>query len=163
MTEHAADRRQLVTFEVADQPFAADIFAVERVLRYEAPRLIPNAASWLKGVIAHGGAAVPVVDLRERLGLVAQPPTERSRILIMVVQEQRVGVLVDAVLAVLTVEGSEIEAPPPIYRGLAKEYLEGIVRQDDQLFVVLAAARLLSTTERIEMEQVMSKETNDGR
>ena len=45
MTQHHADRRQLVTFAVADQRFAADIFAVERVLRYEVPRLIPSAAS----------------------------------------------------------------------------------------------------------------------
>ena len=163
MTQHHADRRQLVTFAVADQRFAADIFAVERVLRYEVPRLIPSAASWLKGLIAHGGAAIPVVDLRERLGLEALPPTEHSRILVMVVQEERIGVIVDAVLAVRTVEGSEIKAPPPIYRGLAKEYLEGIVQQDDQLFVVLAASRLLSTTERIQMEQVMSKEIHDGR
>lgn len=163
MNQQSAARRQLVTFEVADQRFAADIFAVERVLRYEAPRLIPNAAAWLKGIIAHGGAAIPVVDLRERLGLDARPPTERSRILVVVVQEERIGVIVDAVLAVLTVEATEIEAPPPIYRGLAKEYLEGIVQRDEQLFVVLAASRLLSTTERIEMEQVMSKETHDGR
>ena len=163
MTKPSADRRQLVTFVAANEQFAADIFAVERVLRYEAPRLIPNEASWLKGVIVHGGAAIPVVDLRERLGLEAQPPTERSRILVVVVQEERVGVIVDAVLAVRTVEATEIEAPPPIYRGLAKEYLEGIVRQDDQLFVVLAASQLLSTAERIEMKQVLSKEIHDGR
>ena len=162
MTAGAPDRRQLVTFEAAGERFAADIFAVERVLRYEAPRHLPNAAAWLRGVIAHGGAAVPVIDLRERLGFAAAPPTEKSRILVIVVDAERIGVIVDAVLAVLAVDASEIEPPPAIYRGLAKEFLEGIVRQEDELFVVLATTRLLTTTERIEMERAMTTGPRDG-
>ena len=162
MTAGGTDRRQLVTFVAAGERFAADIFAVERVLRYEAPRHLPNAATWLRGVIAHAGAAVPVIDLRERLGLASAPPTEQSRILIVAVEGERVGVVVDAVLAVLAVDASEIELPPAIYRGLSKEFLEGIVRRDDVIHVVLAPARLLTNTERIEMEHVMTTERRDG-
>lgn len=162
MTARGNDRRQLVTFEAAGERFAADIFAVERVLRYHAPRHLPNAAPWLRGVIAHAGAAVPVIDLRERLGLASSPPTERSRILIIAVDGERVGVVVDAVLTVLAVDASEIELPPAIYRGLSREFLEGIVRQGDELHVVLAVARLLTNTERIEMERVMTTERRDG-
>ena len=61
MTTGSTERRQFVTFEVAGELFAADIFAVERVLRYTAPRMLPNAAPWLRGVIAHGGAAIPLI------------------------------------------------------------------------------------------------------
>jgi len=162
MTTDAPARRQLVTFEAAGELLAADIFSVERVLRYEVPRLLPNAASWLRGVIAHGGAAIPVVDLRERLGLAAAPPGEQARILVMVVGEERIGLIVDAVRAVRTVEAAEIELPPAIYRGLAREYLEGIVRHGDELCIVLAAARILSTTERLEMARAMAPEAGDG-
>jgi len=162
MTTGTAGRRQLVTFEAAGELFAADIFAVERVLRYEAPRLVPNAAAWLRGVIAHGGTTIPVVDLRERLGLPAAEPNERTRLLVVLVDGARMAVIVDAVLAVRTVDAAEIEPPPAIYRGLAKDYLEGIARQDDLLFVVLATARLLTTTERIAMEQVLTQESRDG-
>jgi purine-binding chemotaxis protein CheW len=162
MTTDAAARRQFVTFEAAGELMAADIFSVERVLRYEPPRLLPNSAAWLRGVIAHGGAAIPVVDLRERLGLPAAAPGEQTRILVMVVGEERIGLVVDAVRAVRTVEAADIELPPAIYRGLSRDYLEGIVRQGDALCIVLAAARILTTTERLEMARAMAPEARDG-
>lgn len=157
-----ATRRQLVTFEAAGELFAADIFAVERVLRYTPPRVLPSAAGWLKGVIDHAKAAIPVVDLRERLGLGTATPSESARILIVVAGDARIGVIVDTVHAVRTVEQGAIEPPPAIYRGLAKEYLEGLVRQDGEIFVVLATDRLLTSTERIEMARAMATEGRDG-
>lgn len=158
----AATRRQLVTFEAAGEQFAADIFAVERVLRYAPPRLLPSRASWLAGVIDHGGSAIPVVDLRERLGLPAGAPGADARILVVRVGESRVGLVVDAVHAVRTVEASAVEPPPPLYRGLAKEYLDGVARQGDGLLIVLATDRLLTSTETIEMEHVMASERTRG-
>ncbi len=155
----ATGRRQLVVFEAGGEQFAADIFAVERVLRYAPPRLLPNAAGWLRGVLDHAGATIPVIDLRERLGLAPATPTDASRILVVRVGEERVGVTVDTVHAVRTVDAAGIEAPPAIYRGLAKEYLEGVVRQGGDLFVVLATDRLLTSTERIEMARAMAQGT----
>ena len=158
-TGTAAQRRQLVMFETGGEHFAADIFAVERVLRYTPPRLVPNAAGWLRGVIEHAGATIPVIDLRERLGLAPATPTESSRILVVRVGDDRIGVTVDTVHAVKTVDAAGIEAPPAIYRGLAKDYLEGVVRQDGEIFVVLATDRLLTSTERIEMARAMAPGT----
>ncbi|HVH40135.1 MAG TPA: chemotaxis protein CheW [Gemmatimonadaceae bacterium] len=146
---------QLVTFESASEPFAVDIFAVERVLRFEVPRRLPNSASWLRGVIDNNGRTIPVVDLRERLNLPGTEATEHSRILVIMAGDTLVGMTVDAVHAVISVPDGAIEPPPAIYRGLAREYLQGVARHDERIFVVLDAARLLTSTERIEMEQAM--------
>lgn len=152
----AAERRQLVTFQAADDLFAADIFAVERVLRWEPPRMLPNAAPWLRGVIDHQGRTIPVVDLRERLGLPPSEATERARILLLALGDGAlVGMTVDAVHEVLTVPAEALEAPPAIYRGLAREYLQGVARHGERLFVVLDVAQLLTSTERIAMERAM--------
>ena len=155
-------RRQLVTFAAGGELFAVDIFAVERVLRHTPPRLLPNAAPWLRGVIEHGGTAIPVIDLRERLGLGAAETPAGARILVVAVGEARVGVTVDAVLAVRAIDPSAIEPPPAIYRGLAREYLEGVARLDGELFVVLATAHLLNSTERIEMARALATEGAHG-
>lgn len=156
-TGTAAARRQLVTFESGGELFAADIFAVERVLRHAPPRLLPNnTAGWLKGVIEHAGATIPVIDLRERLGLSEDGKRENARVLVVAVGKERIGVIVDVVHAVRTVDAAAIEPPPAIYRGLAKEYLEGVVRQAGEIFVVLATDKLLTSTERIEMERAMA-------
>lgn len=153
---------QLVTFQAADELFAVDIFTVERVLRHEAPRLLPNAASWLRGVIDHGGRTIPVVDLRERLGLPAAEASERARILVMAAGDALVGMTVDAVHEVLALPEGALEEPPAIYRGLAREYLRGVARHGGRLFVVLDAGRLLTSAERIEMERALQTETRHG-
>lgn len=164
--ERTQERTQLVTFQAADELFATDIFAVERVLRFEAPRMLPNSAPWLRGVIDHGGRTIPVVDLRERLSLPAADADERARILVITAGGTLVGMTVDAVHEVVTVPTGDIEPPPAIYRGLAKEYLRGVVRVDQRMFVVLDAGHLLGSTERIEMERAMGttsgKEARDG-
>jgi purine-binding chemotaxis protein CheW len=153
---------QLVTFQAAEELFAVDIFAVERVLRHEVPRMLPNSAGWLRGVIDHAGRTIPVVDLRERLNLPGAEPTEKSRLLVITAGETLVGMTVDAVHAVLKVPDDAVEDPPAIYRGLAREYLRGVVRHGDRIFVVLDASRLLTSTERIEMEKALKKGRKDG-
>jgi len=64
----SGDDVQLVTFKVAGQDFAFNIFQVERILRYEAPAPLPKAPDFLEGVLQYQGGAVPLVDLRKRLG-----------------------------------------------------------------------------------------------
>jgi purine-binding chemotaxis protein CheW len=153
---------QLVTFQAADELFAVDIFAVERVLRHEPPRLLPNSTPWLRGVIDHGGRTIPVVDLRDRLGLAAAEPTDRSRMLVITAGDMLVGLTVDAVHEVLTVPDGAVEAPPPIYRGLSRDYLKGVVRHEGRIFVVLDPAHLLGSTERIEMAKALRTESTHG-
>lgn len=155
-------RRQLVTCEVDGELFALDILSVERVLRYTAPRAVPNSASWLRGVITHGTQLIPVLDLRERLSLAVSEDAPRARIVVVALEDGPVGVVVDAVHEVATVEAHAVEAPPAVYRGLAKEFVQGIVRRGEQLFVLLDVARLVTSTERLEMRKAVAAGSSDG-
>ena len=77
-TGTTGDDVQLVTFKVGGQDFAFNIFQVERILRYEAPAPLPKAPEFLEGVLQYQGGAVPLVDLRKRLGTPA-PLREDTR------------------------------------------------------------------------------------
>ena len=70
MSQHGDDV-QLVTFRCGGHDFAFDILQLQRILRYEAPSPLPDAPGFLEGVMSYEGHAVPVVDLRKRLGLPA--------------------------------------------------------------------------------------------
>lgn len=157
MTAPAATRRPIVTCEAAGELFALDVFGVERVLRYEPPRHLPNSAAWLPGVIGVGERLVPVLDLRERLGLPAAPAGERARIVVVTLDDGPVGFIVDAVHEVTAVEAGAVEPPPPVYRGLARVYVQGIVRRGAQLYVLLDPTRLVSSTERIAMRDAVGR------
>jgi purine-binding chemotaxis protein CheW len=140
------DDVQLVTFKVAGQDLAFNIFQVERILRYEAPAPLPKAPDFLEGVLRYQGVAVPLVDLRKRLG--APAPLREW-------EGGKLGVIVDAVTEVLQVAAPEITSPPKIVKGLAAEYITGLVVKDGRTIIVLNTARLLTSTEKVALESVV--------
>ncbi|MBA3258167.1 MAG: chemotaxis protein CheW [Gemmatimonadales bacterium] len=139
---------QLVTFRVGPQEFAFDILQIQRILRYEAPSPLPQSPSFLEGVVPYEGGAVPVVDLRKRFELEAAI-REETRLMIVDLGDQRVGVLVDEVREVLRVDSTTISAPAPIVSGLAAAYIAGIVTRPGRTIIILNARKLLSSTERL--------------
>jgi purine-binding chemotaxis protein CheW len=148
------DDVQLVAFEVAGQHFAFNIFQVERILRYEAPAPLPKAPEFLEGVLQYQGAAVPLIDLRKRLS-VAAPKKEETRTVILQWDGARIGVVVDAVTEVLQVAATDITAPPKIVKGLAAEYISGLVVRNGRTIILLNSGQLLNATERLALEAVV--------
>jgi purine-binding chemotaxis protein CheW len=149
----AAPVSQIVTFRLGDELFAADIFSVERVLRYTAPTVVPNVPEWIEGVIDYQGRVVPVINLRRRFELPAAPIPTDARILVLTVDDEWVAATVDGVLDVSALDGSRLAPPPALFRGLSAGYLRGLVRRGDRLVVFLDVARLFSTHERIVLER----------
>ena len=153
MMTAAPHLQQIVAFRLGDDQFAADVFCVERVLRYVAPRAIPNVPAWLIGVVDYRDRVVPVVDLRMRFELPHRDAQPDTRLLVVQVEGEWVGLVVDAVTEVATVDAAAVAPPPPLFRGLAGTYLRGVVRRGEALVVVLDTARLLSTSDRLVLER----------
>ena len=143
---------QIVTFRLGDELFAADIFSVERVLRYTQPTPVPNVPGWIEGVIDYQGRVVPVINLRKRFELPDAPVPADARILVLTVDDEWVAATVDGVLDVSVLAASRLAPPPPLFRGLAASYVRGVVRRAERLVVFLDVARLFSTDERIVLE-----------
>jgi purine-binding chemotaxis protein CheW len=154
---------KIVTFRLGEDLFAADIYAVERVLRYQQTTPVPNVPEWIDGVIDYQGRVVPVINLRRRFELPAAPVGPETRILVFNTNGEWIGGIVDAVLDVAALDPSRLAPPPPLFRGLAGEYLLGIVRRDERLVVFLDVAKLLSTSERLVLEAIVAGETAPAR
>jgi purine-binding chemotaxis protein CheW len=142
------DDIQLVSFRVGTQEFAFDILQVERILRHVVPAPLPKAPAFLEGVVPYEGSVVPVVDLRKRFELDA-PIREETRLMVVDLGDQRVGVLVDEVREVMRVDSTTITAPTPMVSGLAAIYIAGIVSRPERTIIILNARKLLSSTERL--------------
>lgn len=141
----AVDSTRLVTFRLAEHLFAAEIQSVQRVLRHESPRALPDMPSWMEGVVDYQGTMVPVIDLRRRFGLPAAPPGPQARLMVCNAIGGLAAMLVDAVLDVRPAPANELVPPPELFRGLAGEYLKALTRRQGQLVVVLDLERLLSS------------------
>ena len=149
----AVSAQQLVIFRLGEDQFAVDIFAVERVLRYRAPAIVPNLPPWIDGVIEHGERVVPLIDLRSRFGMPRLSPRPEHRILVLAVGEDLLGVTVDSVHEVMSVAPEDIAAPPPLFRGLNADYLRGLVYGEGSLIIFLDVARVLTSSELLELTQ----------
>jgi purine-binding chemotaxis protein CheW len=150
-----AEEIQVVIFTVDEQPFAFEISQVERIMRYVAPTPLPRAAAFLEGVIPYAEALVPVVDMRKRLSVVADID-EECRLIILRVDEHPVAVLVDQVLDVHRVDVASINAPPKIVRGLAAQYIAGMLTRGDDTVVMLNAGKLFNSRERLQLDEAAS-------
>lgn len=150
----SGDEVQLVVFRVGSQAFALNIFQVERVLRYQEATPVPGAPPFLAGVFPHGDRTIPLVDLRKRFGEPARVRDD-TRVIVLSQDDGGVGIVVDAVLAVRKVAAEDIVPPSPLLRGLAAECVQATVTADRRTIVLLAAGRLLTTTEQVALRDLL--------
>jgi purine-binding chemotaxis protein CheW len=153
---------KLVTFRLGEDLFAADVHAVERVLRYTPPTSVPDMPEYIVGVMDYLGRVVPVVNLRRRFELPVVDANPETRSLILNVSGEWIGVVVDSVTAVVPFDPAAVAPPPKLFRGLAGEYLKGIVRHNDRLLIYLDVERLLSSTERIALAEAGAEALANG-
>jgi purine-binding chemotaxis protein CheW len=156
------EANKLVTFRLGDDLFAADIVSVERVLRYTAPTAVPDMPDYIEGVIDYQGRVVPIVNLRRRFEMDDLEVRNETRILVLHSDGEWIGVVVDAVNAVTPFDPSAVAPPPRLFRGLAAEYLKGIIRMSERLVIFLDVERLLSSTERIALDRVGTEALANG-
>ena len=153
---------KIVVFRLGDDLFAAGVQSVERVLRYQRARPLPDVPPWVDGVIEYRSNVIPQLDLRRRFELREAAAGPATRVLVLNVGGGWVAVVVDAVLEVAAYDASQLSEPPALFRGLAGEYLHGLVRHRERLVVLLEVDRLLSATERLRLEQAAASASANG-
>jgi purine-binding chemotaxis protein CheW len=118
--------------------------------------------AYIEGVIDYHGRVVPIVNLRLRFELPAMAAVGETRILVLNVSGEWIGIVVDAVSEVAAFDRATLSAPPKLFRGLAREYVKGIIRRSDRLLIYLDVEHLLSSTERIALQDAGAKELAHG-
>jgi purine-binding chemotaxis protein CheW len=129
--------RQLVVFTLGGEQYAVPITRVQEIILYTSPRSVASNDPWVTGVLSLRGTIVPVYDLGARLG-VSSELTEDANIMILDTGAEIVGLIVEGVDEVLSVEDSQLEAAP----GADKTLIESIAKIDQQLVVLLDIAAM---------------------
>jgi purine-binding chemotaxis protein CheW len=138
---------QLVSFCVGGEKFALDILRVLEIIRLPELTRVPSSPEFMDGVMNLRGKIIPVIALRARFGLPRVPPHEQTRIVLIEVKgskikETVVGVIVDSVSEILRIPADSI-ALPPLFGKVDREYVAGVGKLDDRLFIVLDADQLM--------------------
>jgi len=153
--------RQCLVFRVSDALLAMEVAQVVEVLGKRTHSRVPDMPDFVAGVMELRGQIVPVVDLRSRLSV--EPLTKKPRHIVVRLAGERVALLVDEVRGIFKVPEAEIKAPPPVIRGLKREYLTGLF-QNEALGVImmLNTDNILNSQERIELQAALHQREGAG-
>ena len=146
--------KQLVVFSVENETFGVEILEVQEIIRMRDITWLPNTPDFVKGAINLRGNIIPVIDLREKFGLPPKPYTKFTRIIIVQVEDKLIGMIVDDVSEVVEVPEAEIEPPPEMVTGRSSEYIRGVAKVGDRLIIILELANILSTEEKVMLEEI---------
>jgi purine-binding chemotaxis protein CheW len=143
---------QYLTFRLNSVEYAVEVTAIETVLELGPIMAVPSPIDYLKGVMDLRGKAVPVIDLRKKLGLPGTDAVRGASIIVISVDEGdsgsiSVGALVDEVEEVVTLEEAGILAAREEGNSLWEDYVRGIVRCDGRMVIVISVDGLFSMRE----------------
>jgi purine-binding chemotaxis protein CheW len=142
---------QFVTLGIDREVFAVPVETVLEILDMRPMFRLPEAPAYLAGLIDVRGRAVPVIDLRIKLGLPAAVANESTRILVLEVpvagRRLVLGLVADRVFEVAAFGARQIEPPPDIGLDWRSDYIRGVSRRDDGFVVIFDLTRLFSVEE----------------
>jgi purine-binding chemotaxis protein CheW len=144
---------QLVIFRLAKEEYALPITKVQEINRLVPITKLPQTPSFMEGIIDLRGRIIPVIDLRKRFQLAVAEHHDDTRIIVVEVSGQTVGIIVDAVTEVVRLNTASIE-PPPQTHMLDAKYLQGVGKLDDRLLILLNVDEILTSQEEITLKRI---------
>ena len=145
-TTATARAAEYLTFRLGEEEYGIDILRVQEIRSYEKPTSIANAPEHLKGVVNLRGVIVPIIDLRIKLGVGEVRYDHLTVVIVLNIGDRVVGVVVDGVSDVLTLEPSQLRPVPALDSNFDPEHLLAIGSVDDRMLILLDIEKFLSDT-----------------
>lgn len=134
----SAQYRELISFRIAGQDFCTDIRQVREIRGWTSVTAMPHAPEFVVGVINLRGTVMPVVDIGARLGFAATVPTDLHVIIVVNINGQWTGLMVEGVSETATVPSEQIHAAPNVASRQTRDFVEGYIIRGDSMMTVIS-------------------------
>jgi purine-binding chemotaxis protein CheW len=124
---------------------------IKEIIRPQKLATLPNAPSFVEGVLNLRGSVIPVIDLRKRFDMPALEIDQRRRLLIVTLAGRMLGIAVDEVTEVINIPVADIKPSPLVAQGSSAEHLVGVCLVQDDLIMLLNPDGLLTLHETDEL------------
>jgi len=145
------DSRQLVTFQLGEELYGVNIMDVKEIVRVQGIRPIPNAPLYVEGIFNLRSEIIPIISLHKRFHIRKLVTSEEDELLsgfiIVDIDGMKLGIIIDRISRVVTVEKEEIQPPPQMFSGIGAEYIQGVVRQEEGYLIILDIRDLFNPKE----------------
>ena len=147
VTETSGETQQFLTFTVNQGEYGVDIMRVREIRGWSETTRIPNSPGYMRGVINLRGSVIPIFDLRTRFDQGTTEVTEKNVVIVIAVGDRIIGILVDAVSDILTVEKDEVkDAPSNTETGIDDQYVNGLISVQEKMVIILDVEHLFDTS-----------------
>jgi purine-binding chemotaxis protein CheW len=161
MAEQKPREYQLVVFTIGDEEFGVDISQVREIVRLVQITYLPKAPVFIEGVVNLRGQVLAVIDLSKRIGVTSKERGELTRIVVVEVGENTVGMIVDSVSEVLRLSSEAVEDVPSLVdTEVPEHYIRGVGKLKDRLLVLLDLNKILTPEEFQHVERHMKSVSN---
>lgn len=137
------EQMQWATFKLADELYGINVMQVKEVLRLTEIAPVPGAAPYILGIINLRGNVITVVDTRTLFGLQRTENSDDSRIIVIELDDQVIGMLVDSVAEVIYLRQSEVERAPNVGTDESTKFIQGVSYHNDELIILLDLNRMI--------------------
>ena len=142
---------QYVTFRLDEETYGINVMQIQEVLRYTEIAPVPGAPDYVIGIINLRGNVVTVIDTRKRFGLCDTEVSDHTRIVVLEIEGQVVGVLVDSVAEVVYIKQSEVETAPNVGNDESARFIQGVCNKNGELIILVEFEKMLSEGEWSDM------------
>jgi len=146
-----ADANQLVTFQLGEELYGINIMDVKEIVRVQDIRAIPNAPTYVEGIFNLRSEIIPIINLHKRFHLKKLKSSEEDELLsgfvILDIDGMKLGIIIDRISRVITIEKEDVQPPPQMLSGIGAEYIQGVVRQEEGYLIILDIRDLFNPKE----------------
>jgi len=146
-----SDSKQLVTFQLGEELYGVNIMDVKEIVRVQSIRAIPNAPVYVEGIFNLRSEIIPIINLHKRFHLKKMTASEDDELLsgfvILNIDGMKLGIIIDRVSRVVTIEKEDVQPPPQMVSGIGAEYIQGVVRQEKGYLIILNIRDLFNPKE----------------
>ena len=131
------EENQYVIFKLDNEEYGIDIMNVQEIIRPPKVTSLPCAPPHVLGIINLRGVIIPIIDLKQRLGLESSEDTDETRVIVVKVENHPYGIIVNSVQEVLRLNSEQIERGDNVYHKIDQSFISGIARLEDRLVILL--------------------------
>lgn len=146
--------KQVIVFHSGEQSFALKIEHIDKIIEFETPNIVPETKKYVKGVLKYHGKILPVIDLYERLYGESQVRKETSKIIVVNFNHTQIGLVIDNIVGIKTFSDDQFEDPVQFEEKFSKEYVEGFIKEKDDIIILMHPEKLFSFTEAHALAQL---------
>jgi len=135
--------QKVIVFRLNDELYGVPVEQVVSIEKWESVTRVPNAPSFIKGIINLRGEILPVIDLKQRFGLGVSTQAEESRLVIAQNDAIKLGLIVDEAKDVIDLESESVDPSPEAAIGKTSTYIYGVAKHEDDLLILLNLEKVL--------------------